>query len=705
MVLSGLHNEVEQEEKKESDVMSVLAQLSPSKQRAKAAGSAGLSELSKQLRILQAKNEAQSVEINRLERQLRILADLQGISVADLRKALEDACANEAFGELQHRVAKLRAELEAAMLSKQREGQRETAAPHIANLELRIGELEEIEERHRREIQHLYDELGHERAKATRLEAESAQHKQDAQEYLDRLNKETARSNRLESSFQEQLKQHQMDQARKMQELAKLAKEASSRQLSDSHGQATSTDGGPGGTNNKRAGDDGSGTNRLKSVGRGSGGTETHNQPTSTAIVPAMAAEYERMVKLLNEKTEALKASEDRFRAEQEKWMKELREKDAQLRQAQMNHQVEKDEMALMIKALQEGDSQSELRLAQFKARFNVQDERITDMEQQLSSLYTAFGLIKEEQDVEDRKRAALEHNLNEADEEMARQVEHVEKQKSQRNLLGSPARGMTPNAVASTPASASTPTRIIDPWATTPQSQPGVPRTIRTPSVVPSTPVWASPTATAQRYVTPPPSVTARAYTPTPQRTPGTWELLFPEPESLNTRSFPSGGSREKDGLIIKGILLVKSKSVMRKWKSKFCKLYLQRNHYQWDMEGKSYTLGYGISKVEFNPNYPLSFTVHTNPFDEMAPIVHAAASTEEDYHRWMSALTTVTTGRDYEMPPLDGATRQSLVNTPVSRHSNQSSGSDSVVTGISAEEQEAADLQRALRLSQTII
>lgn len=136
MVLSDLQQDEVEEEKKESDIMSNLPSLSPSKQRAKAAGSAGLSELSKQLRILQAKNEAQSVEINRLERQLRILAELQGISVADLRKALEDACANEAFGELQHRVAKLRAELEAATLAKQKEGQRETAAPHIANCKL-----------------------------------------------------------------------------------------------------------------------------------------------------------------------------------------------------------------------------------------------------------------------------------------------------------------------------------------------------------------------------------------------------------------------------------------------------------------------------------------------------------------------------------------------------------------------------------------
>jgi hypothetical protein len=122
--------------------------------------------------------------------------------------------------------------------------------------------------------------------------------------------------------------------------------------------------------------------------------------------------------------------------------------------------------------------------------------------------------------------------------------------------------------------------------------------------------------------------------------------------------------------------------------------------------MEGKSYTLGYGISKVEFNPNYPLSFTVYTNPFDEMAPVVHAAASTEEDYHRWMSALTQVTTGRDYDVPPLESGPRRSLVNTPNStgRLSNQSSSSESIISGHSAEEQEAADLQRALRLSQTM-
>ena len=182
--------------------------LSPSKRRAKAASSAGLSELSKQLRILQAKNESQAVDINRLERQLRILAELQGISVADLRKALEDACADEAFGELQHRVAKLRAELEASQLAKRAEFSKDAAGKEIANLELRVGELEEVEEKHQKEIHHLYEQLRHERERATRLEAERDQHKKDAEEYLDKLNKERARAAQLEATFQNQMQKH-----------------------------------------------------------------------------------------------------------------------------------------------------------------------------------------------------------------------------------------------------------------------------------------------------------------------------------------------------------------------------------------------------------------------------------------------------------------------------------------------------------------
>lgn len=570
-------------------------------------------------------------------------------------------------------------------------------------MELRVGELEEVEEKHQREIHHLYEELRHERARATRLEGENAQHKQDAQDYLDRLNKETARANRLESTFQERLQQHQLEQARKMQEMAKLAKEAEAaknrRSTNDVDGDAAKNHKSPDAHSAGKGRGQGAGDEKnrssgsLNAIGTNSSDFEGENKKKENTT----NAESELFSLLLKEKTDELRAAEERFKKEHEKWMKQLKEKDIEVREAQMNKQVEKDQLNLTIKELKDADSQSELRLAQFKARFNVQDERITDMEQQLSSLYTAFGLIKEEQDVEDMKRAALECNLNEADEEMARQVDDVERKKSQRNLMSPPG-----SVNAGQP----------DPWAgatthlNSDRSASGVPRTIRTPTTVVSTPGMSSPTATAHLVETPTVSVVAQPYDSTPPRTPGTWELLFPEPGSTNTRSFPSPASTSQDGLLIKGVLLVKSKSVMRKWKSRFCKLYLLRNHYQWDMEGKSYTLGTGISKVEFYPNHPLAFAVYTNPFDDMAPIVHAAAPNEEDYHRWMSALTKVTTGGDYDVASIEGVgERRSVAVTPASRQSYQQySSADSVVSGLSAEEQEAVDLERALRMSQTM-
>jgi chromosome segregation ATPase len=165
---------------------------------------AGLSELSKQLRIFQAKNEGQWIEINRLERQLRILADLQGISVADLRKALEDACADEAFEELQHRVASLRAQLEAAHLARQAELKKDAAAHQIATLELRIGELEEVEDVRRDEIRDLYEQLREEKARSTRLESSLEQQQSETQDLQKQLAQERARANRLQTHCEEQ---------------------------------------------------------------------------------------------------------------------------------------------------------------------------------------------------------------------------------------------------------------------------------------------------------------------------------------------------------------------------------------------------------------------------------------------------------------------------------------------------------------------
>jgi hypothetical protein len=135
----------------------------------------GLSELSKQLRVLQAKNQAQLLEIDRLQRQLRILADLENISVADLKDALAKACEAEAYGEMHSRVATLRAELEAITLVKgeaiEVAKQDTSHTKVIANLELRVGELEEMDEKHRATIDQLYLQLQEQQAKSAKVES------------------------------------------------------------------------------------------------------------------------------------------------------------------------------------------------------------------------------------------------------------------------------------------------------------------------------------------------------------------------------------------------------------------------------------------------------------------------------------------------------------------------------------------------------
>jgi hypothetical protein len=160
-----------------SEVVPLMPAVTESPKPGRMAGG-GLSELSKQLRVLQAKNTSQAVEIDRLERQLRILADLQGVSVADLRNALHEACQAEAFGELQQRVASLRAQLESASLTKHHAASVSQEAAYvnkIANLELRVGELEEVEEKHRGEIEELYNKLMEQQDSATQLEVLNAQ--------------------------------------------------------------------------------------------------------------------------------------------------------------------------------------------------------------------------------------------------------------------------------------------------------------------------------------------------------------------------------------------------------------------------------------------------------------------------------------------------------------------------------------------------
>jgi len=98
--------------------------------------------------------------------------------------------------------------------------------------------------------------------------------------------------------------------------------------------------------------------------------------------------------------------------------------------------------------------------------------------------------------------------------------------------------------------------------------------------------------------------------------------------------------------------MLIVKSKSMVRKWKAKNSKLYLNGDHFQLDMgeKGKSFALQFGISTVDYSPNHPLSFVIKLDPSDPGSPVIQAAASSESDYKLWMTALTTATSGADYD-------------------------------------------------------
>jgi hypothetical protein len=699
--------------------------LSPSKQRAKAANSTGLSELSKQLRILQAKNESQNVDINRLERQLRILADLQGISVGDLRKALEDACASEAFGELQNRVSKLKYELEAATLAKQKELRKDAAAPHIANLELRVGELEEVEEKQMKEIRDLYQDLRQEKARSTRFESENQQLKGALQDMINRVQSETARAAQAETNSQKQLQEVRERQAKNMQEQAERSRSASS-----------SAD---------------------KQARKGA-------ENPSSMVSPEFVAEYEEIVQLLKKKNEELRNVKAKLHTDEIRRAEALKYAEKRSRQVEMDIKVKADQLALTVKELEDADGQNGLRLAQFKARFAVQDENIVDMGQQLDSLYTAFDLLKEEFDSENDQRAAMLSNLNDADAEIARQTKKQEETESASRHKRD--HKFPPSPIARNSSNASTAT-LGSNKASVPHfinNSPGV--TTRRPMISTLAPVSPATPAPTRTYQTMTPfsnnttnmsydrSMTsnsnnttdrmysnnttdrmysnntndmndagyneihtayasAQAFQPTPERTPNTWEIFGNDHKNRSGR----GDHHQREGELICGSLIVESNGMLRKWKTKPSRIYLRADGYQWEIgEKRSFPLQFGISKVEFHPNHPLSFAVCLDPTSSNSPTIRAAADNEHDYHRWMTALNKATTGEDYQgkigldslettpspSPPRYGSSGTGRSSkTDRFAHLKRPASNRSAPSASRVEEPEDADLQRILELS----
>ena len=145
----------------------------------------GLSELSKQLRVLQAKNQYLKSEMERCQRQLKIMSESKGVSVLEVLKSLETACANEASAELHSQITSLQAQLDALQMQKGGSGspssaggggrasvlQMESFQQQIAALELQVGEAEEMEAKLKQETKALYTKVQTHQTTALTMEA------------------------------------------------------------------------------------------------------------------------------------------------------------------------------------------------------------------------------------------------------------------------------------------------------------------------------------------------------------------------------------------------------------------------------------------------------------------------------------------------------------------------------------------------------
>mmetsp|Transcript_18510 Transcript_18510/g.27061 ORF Transcript_18510/g.27061 Transcript_18510/m.27061 type:complete len:810 (+) Transcript_18510:319-2748(+) len=170
----------------------------------------GLSELSKQLRVLQNINKSQGDEIDRLERRLKIISDLKGVSINDLRNALHSACESEAYSELQGQVRSLRTKLELAEMTKGLGGSKEesnfdkeASEQQIAFLQLRVGELEKAEDNHRKEIHNLYHSLNQQKSEVAKFESEHKQKQQECIQFDNKCQHQGAQITHLESEVKQ----------------------------------------------------------------------------------------------------------------------------------------------------------------------------------------------------------------------------------------------------------------------------------------------------------------------------------------------------------------------------------------------------------------------------------------------------------------------------------------------------------------------
>eukprot|EP01082_Thalassiosira_pseudonana_P001776 g1120.t1 g1120 contig10:1426997-1428679(+) len=330
-----------------------------------------LSELSVQLRKLQSENNSKASEIDRLERHVRILSDLQGIHINDLRDALRAACEGEAHDELRSVVGKLQAQLDELDTSggpgrvrgisrkfgkggqseedqnnikSQAQFNEEAAARARTTLELRIGELEELECTLRSELTTLYEKQKQLTERNTYLETQNLQ--QQA----------------LLEEWERRWKARDEVDAKKTSVVPVPMQSTGSYNYSEF---AVSTNSGPA---------------RPALL--------LHNQPQSQVDTQ----HQQRMLA-----AEAALAGEKQHRA-------------------------------LLQSQLESLQKSSQLKIDQQQHRIQFLEGQINDLEQQMNSLYAAFGIVQTERVEERDQKLWLKRNLLESDAALAKEADEKER-------------------------------------------------------------------------------------------------------------------------------------------------------------------------------------------------------------------------------------------------------------------------------------
>jgi len=524
---------------------------------------------------------------------LKILAELKGVSVSELRDALGRACAGEAHADLRTQINKLKSELEAAELINQGKAagaggsggtgganadvndgddtamahahdsagtimtvnaqafEKEASDKAIANLQLRVGELEEVESMLRSEIAGLYDKLRDQKAEEATLKSKLSSKEAQIEELL----------KSLQVADEEKERQHNE------------AREAFASKEDESNAELSAA---------RRA----------------------------QAKAEMEAMKYKSRIHVLEES----------------------------LRAAQLESKIKADEAALLQQRLEAREKDLQLKTGQYNSRSAQQEARIKDLEMQMASLYAAFGLVQEDRGAETARLNEFEHYLNDADTELARQLNE-----------GTP--GSPTVAVPAGPLPVGS--KVI----------------VNTPEHSGKRGVVVSEVEEggSEQHVYLEESDQTLSVTPA---------CLTPEASVVKTARVVSSSSpagREFNNKILaSGYLLKRGQGPMKKWNRRYMVLRGSYGIYQlaWGESAGSRAKGTvgiatGVSTVTKTKQFAsgghkYSFVLSANPQDPKAPVFVACASSKADLEMWMNSLLYCCKGIDAQgsnLTPLAGS------------------------------------------------